>query len=201
MSDYFEKFLPPRKAEIVRAVLKLADSHGFENITTKKIADRVGFVESALYRHVKKKDDLFLIILDLAQKMLQEKFNELENEPSPLKKMRCFFSFALDFLEEFPGIYHIIFSDAYYIRNQALSEHFEKLIQQIQNQIAQIIARGQERGLLLKKFCPDNLALNLLGVIHTSFTLWNVFKKRSVRLPELAAPLYEQYEFLLRGEN
>ena len=47
--------LEKRKAEIVEAVLKLADRFGIKGITTKRIAEEVGVVEGSLYRHVRSK--------------------------------------------------------------------------------------------------------------------------------------------------
>ncbi len=200
MKDYIDKLFSPRKAEIVKAVLKLADQVGIGHITTKRIALEVGFAEGALYRHVRGKEDLFDLIIEMVSGMIKEKAAELDQLPGEEQQLRDFFNFALSFLEQYPGIYHIIFSDAHYNQDEKIFERFKALIFDIQHHVSRIVSQGKEKGLFARQFDSDMLALNYLGTIHTVFTLWNVFRKRDQSLLEIAIPFFDQYLFLLKPE-
>ena len=51
---------------LVREALALLDSEGLDALTMRNLADRLGVVPNALYRHVKDKDDLLDGVLDEA---------------------------------------------------------------------------------------------------------------------------------------
>ncbi|UJW30772.1 TetR/AcrR family transcriptional regulator [Saccharothrix sp. AJ9571] len=62
---------PARKPEeglslprIVRTAVELADENGLGAVSMAKIADRLGFTAMSLYRHVKSKDEILLLMLD-----------------------------------------------------------------------------------------------------------------------------------------
>jgi AcrR family transcriptional regulator len=198
MDDFFDRILKPRKAAIVKAVLHLSDKFGINSITTKRIAAEVGFAESALYRHVKNKEDIFQWIMELTSGMLSENFNELQNETEDLNKLSKLFYIAIDFLEQFPGIYYFIFSDVYYSQNKKLFIHFEDLVWKLKDWVAATLDHGQKKDIFQTDFAAEDLAMNYLGVLHTSFTLWNVFKKRSESLNKIATPLFDQFLYLIK---
>jgi AcrR family transcriptional regulator len=49
---------------IVRAAIDLADADGLDAVSMSRVAERVGFTTMSLYRHVKSKNDLLLMMLD-----------------------------------------------------------------------------------------------------------------------------------------
>ncbi|WP_370947648.1 TetR/AcrR family transcriptional regulator [Amycolatopsis sp. cg5] len=51
-------------SHIVRTAAALADADGLEAVSMAKIAERLGFTAMSLYRHIKSKDDLLLLMLD-----------------------------------------------------------------------------------------------------------------------------------------
>jgi AcrR family transcriptional regulator len=58
----------PRKLdrnEIVSAALELADAHGVESLSLRKIADALGVTPMALYRHIAGKAELLAAVADL----------------------------------------------------------------------------------------------------------------------------------------
>jgi AcrR family transcriptional regulator len=200
MKDHIDALFSSRQADIIRAVLKLADQIGIGKLTTKRIAAEVGFAEGALYRHIRSKDEVFDLIIEMVRRMVAEKSRELEGQTHEASKLRGFFTYALEFLEQYPGIYHIIFSDAHYDHSEKHFDQFKTLIFDIQHLVAGIIHRGQEQGTFTRRFDSEDLALNYLGTIHTAFTLWNVFNRRQQTLPQTARPFIEQYMYLLNPE-
>ena len=60
----------PRQAEILDRTLDLVREGGLGGLTTRKIAERVGFSEAALYRHFPTKKALVLGLMDRLENML-----------------------------------------------------------------------------------------------------------------------------------
>jgi AcrR family transcriptional regulator len=56
---------PLSRDRILRAALALADGHGVEAVTMRRLGEELGFEAMSLYRHVANKDDVLDGILDL----------------------------------------------------------------------------------------------------------------------------------------
>jgi AcrR family transcriptional regulator len=56
---------PLARNRILRAAVELADEHGVEAMTMRRLADGLGYEAMSLYRHVANKDDLLDGMLDL----------------------------------------------------------------------------------------------------------------------------------------
>ncbi len=187
-------FLDKRKLDIFTAALKLADKFGLRGITTKNLAEEIGFREGALYKHIKSKSDIFVMILDISEKLLDEKFKEIKKENySPKKSLLEWFYFAIDYLEDFPGIYRIIFSDELYIDDPILFEKFKSIIEKLVRIFQEIIEKGIKSNEFRQDIDPKIAAIRYLGIIHTSFTLWSVFEERKKKYGEIALPILSEY--------
>jgi AcrR family transcriptional regulator len=57
--------LPLSRERILQAALSLADEHGIEALTMRRLGNELGFEAMSLYNHVANKDDLLNGILDL----------------------------------------------------------------------------------------------------------------------------------------
>ena len=194
MTNKFEAHLGARKAAIVEAVLRLADRVGVTGITTKRIAQEVGFVEAALYRHIKTKLDVFRMILDVSTMFIDLKFQDIaDRKLDPETALRDWFDFAVDYLEEYPGIYRILFSDALYVEDRGLFLQFKAITMGLRDRFEKIIRKGMRGGDFRRDLDPKAWATLYLGVIHTSFPLWRVFNERSTRFRATAAALFENY--------
>lgn len=108
-----------RKGDIITSALKIIDQKGVKGLTVARLAQEVGFVESALYRHFKSKRDLVSFILD---NILQDAWNYLaeveEKTEDSLEALRQLIYLFLSFLEQFPGIFKIIYSDEIYLGDE-----------------------------------------------------------------------------------
>jgi len=61
-----ERSRPLSRGEILDAALALIDAEGFKALTMRNLADHLGVVPMALYRHVANKDDLVRALLEEA---------------------------------------------------------------------------------------------------------------------------------------
>ncbi len=187
----FAEELGRRKAEIVEAVLKLADRFGVQGITTKRIADQVGVVEGSLYRHISSKVEIFLTILDLADTLLSRAFKEIRG--SAEERLKQLLVFIGDFLQEFPGIYRIIFSDELYTERPDLFRRFRDFTLSLAKKIEIIIRDGMDEGEFRKDVEPEVAAFMYLGIIDTSFTIWNFIHERNEDLKKIMLKFFGYY--------
>lgn len=68
------------KEKILFTALDLFSENGYSNTNLQMIADRVGIVKSALYRHFSSKEDLYNSLLDKLQAYYYERFNNNNND-------------------------------------------------------------------------------------------------------------------------
>jgi AcrR family transcriptional regulator len=54
------------RARVVRAAVELADAEGVEAVSMARVAERLGFTTMSLYRHVRGKDELVLLMVNEA---------------------------------------------------------------------------------------------------------------------------------------
>ena len=59
-----------RREQIIEAAMNLIASRGLKGLNVAGIANRIGLVPSAIYRHFKSKDDVLDMILDFIQEKL-----------------------------------------------------------------------------------------------------------------------------------
>jgi len=194
MKKRFNAFLEKRKLDIVTAVLKLVDRVGVAGVTTKRIAHEVGVVEGALYKHFNSKNEIFQRLLEIAELQVTDKFREMEaGELGPEQKLREWFQFAIAYLEDFPGIYRILFSDALCNEDKELFKRFKSITWNLRDRLEEIIRAGKKQSIFRPDVNCEISAIMYLGMIHTSFTYWNVFEERSQSLLDISKPLFAEY--------
>jgi TetR/AcrR family transcriptional regulator, fatty acid metabolism regulator protein len=195
----FASILEPRKADIVTAVLRLVDKVGITGLTTKRIAKEVGFAEGALYKHVRSKKDIFRLILDASARAIEELFQDMTRRRlDPEAALREWFGFAINFLEDYPGIYRVIFSDALYSEDKDLYLQFKSCLFDLRNRVQRVIEKGIDARVFWPDLDPARNALLYLGIIQTIFTYWTVFEGRARSIKETAKPYCEEYLRALR---
>ena len=194
MKKRFENFLEKRKLDIVTAVLKLVDRVGVAGVTTKRIAHEVGFVEGALYKHFNSKNEIFHRLLEISEVQLSDSFREMDaRDLGPEQKLREWFQFVIAYLEDFPGIYRILFSDDLYNEDKELFKKFKSIAWDLKERLEKIIRLGKKRMIFKPDVNCEMSAIIYLGMIHTSFTLCNVFEERSKSLRDISGPLFAEF--------
>lgn len=203
MKKRFDEFLEKRKLDIVTAVLKLVDRVGVAGVTIKRIAHEVGFAEGALYKHFNSKNEIFHRLLEISEMQINDKFKEMDTRGLDQEQwLREWFFFVIAYLEDFPGIYRILFSDALYNEDKELFIKFKSITMNLKEDLEEMIRIGMERKIFRPDMNPEISAIMYLGMIHTSFTLWNVFEERSKSLLEISKPLFDEFiNSLLLGKE
>lgn len=182
-----------RKGDIITAALRIIDQKGVKGLTVARLAQEVGFVESALYRHFKSKRDLVSFILD---NILQDAWNYLaeveEKTEDSLEALRQLIYLFLSFLEQFPGIFKIIYSDEIYLGDEELQDKIDGIISEIVGFLKKVIQKAINQKKLKADLDVTVAAMHFLGLIYTAFSYWTI-KKRRVPLKKISSELLDQY--------
>ncbi len=182
-----------RKADIITSTLRIIDRSGIKSLTIAHLAQEVGFVESALYRHFKSKRDLILFILDSIQQEARNHFAEVEEQAKDsLEALKRILHLHLNFLEEYPGIFKVIYSDEIHLGDEELQDKVNQLISEIVAFLKKIIQKAVNEKKLKSDLDMTVAAMHFLGLIYTAFSYWTI-KKRKVPLKKISSELLAQY--------
>ena len=104
-----------RQEQIVEAALELIGENGVYALSISGIAERVGIVPSALYRHFKSKDDVLDAILELLRKRLMGNVERVREESSEaMQRLKLILNRHARMLSENRAIPFVVFSDGIY---------------------------------------------------------------------------------------
>ena len=97
--------------QIMETARELMCEDGFEALSMRKLANRMGMTAANIYNYFTNKDELYLVIQTTGFQMLYDRFAEIyASAGAPMEKMtalmRAYVSFGLDY----PDFYEIMFS-------------------------------------------------------------------------------------------
>ncbi len=164
-----------RQEQIVQAALELINDSGVTGLSIAGIAQKVGIVPSALYRHFTSKDAVLDAVLDLIQQRLMANVAHVrEQTPVPLQQLKQLFTRHAGLLNENQAIPHVVFSDAVYTGLPDRRARVAQIIFTYLQEIQAIIASGRQDGTIRKDVVPATAAVMFLGLIMPAAVLWNV---------------------------
>jgi AcrR family transcriptional regulator len=182
-----------RKKEIVNTCLKIIDEYGIKGLTVARIAKEIGFAESALYRHFKSKKEIISLILDSVHLDAKTNFKIIEkNARNSLEALRELLIYHLDFLQKYPGIFKVIYSDEIHLGESSLLEKLHTIIDSVIKIIKNIIKKGVKEKLFKIDTDITLSAIHFLGIVQTAFTYWTI-KNRKISLIKIGDKLLVQF--------
>jgi AcrR family transcriptional regulator len=166
-----------RQLEIIEAAGKLLANGGMSGLTVKTLAVEMGFVESALYRHFKSKDDILVLMLEYLYQNIQERFDPIlaQDVDSKIKLIQILDS-QFRYFNENPHFVVVVLSDGLIdesedMRNQTIKMFLYK-IQIINDLISQCIANGEIKSVLSQEV----LIHFLMGGFRLTMFKWKSLK-------------------------
>ena len=78
------------KKEIIRVALRMVSEKGYEWFSFQKVADEVGIAKSSIYHYFKKKEDLGVAIMEMIEKRVQKKKEEVSTCKSEKEKLETY---------------------------------------------------------------------------------------------------------------
>ena len=164
-----------RQEQIVEAALELVGEHGVSSLSINSIAQKVGIVPSALYRHFKSKDEVLNAVLDsIKERLLQNAEQVTQEAPDALTGLEDLLMRHAQMLKENRAIPLIVFSDGVYAGQPERKAMVAEIITGYLGKIQTIIATGKEEGTIRKDVDPATASVMFIGIILPSAVIWNV---------------------------
>jgi AcrR family transcriptional regulator len=165
----------PRQIEIIQAATKLIGEKGIQNMTTKHLAEEVGFSEPALYRHFKGKTEILVSVLEYFRKEMKGKLTPLmTNEGTGLEKVRKLVEFQFNLFTQNPAIIMVIFAETSFQYDQILSSTVNKLLNQKKQMMLNIVEGGKVDGSIRKDVDSEQLMSIILGSMRFTVLQWRM---------------------------
>lgn len=89
-----------RQHQIIAASGKILTERGISGLTIKTLAAEMGFVESALYRHFKSKEDIIILMLQFLSQNIRDRLEPIvwSDDTDPKSKIKAIFASQFHFL-------------------------------------------------------------------------------------------------------
>lgn len=168
-----------RQEQIVQAALELINDSGVAGLSIAGIAQKVGIVPSALYRHFRNKEAVLEAVLGLIrQRLLDNVAHVRELTDVPLDQLRLLVMRHAALLNENRAIPSVVFSEAVYTGDPEQKAKIAGIITGYLAEIQAIIVSGQQDGSIRKDLSPATAAVLFMGMILPAAVLWNVSEGR-----------------------
>lgn len=157
-----------RQLEIIEAAGEILTESGLAGLTTKNLAAKMGFAESALYRHFKSKEEVIVTMLQyLAADMDKRLTGCVAKLNDPEEKIKAVFNNQFDFFQKHPHFLVAVFSEGLLEESKQINAAIMQIMATKRKHLLPIIKLGQLEGV----FETSTPAEDMLHIIMGSFRL------------------------------
>lgn len=186
------KQFPSRKDKIIVSAIDIIDELGITGLSTKELAVRQEIAESALYRHFKSKDDIFLEILKYFAKFDKLIYTSIrENNASAKENILFFVKMYAEYYENYPAITAITYYYTSFLSNPATAELGQAIYDRRAACFNELTKLAQKNGEISDYFTSEELSDLLYGYFSASVVTWRM-KNYSYSLRERLLAVVEK---------
>ena len=184
-----------RQEQIAEAAIGLIAAEGVHALSIASIAEKVGIVPSAFYRHYKSKDDVLDAILNqLRLKLLGNVAAVREETNHAIERLKRLMQLHVSLLAENHVIPQIVFSDSVYAGHPERKAKVKSIVAGYLGEVRKIVAEGQKYGTIRAGIPPETVSVMFLGMVLPTAVLRNVSGGRFDlnRYVEKAWPVFQR---------
>lgn len=164
-----------RQKQIIEVSLELIAESGIQGLTIKNLAKRIGFSESAIYRHFENKIQILVAILNYFKENTERLFlAELNSEGDAISKINHLLMNQFRIFTHSPSLVAVIFSEELFRNESMLVERVSEIMNNSFNVLTQIIKSGQENGELRANVEAEHLAVVVMGSLRLFVKQWHM---------------------------
>lgn len=133
---------------ILDAARELFVAEGYDNVSIRKIAEKIEYSPAAIYSYFPSKDDIFLALAEDGFRMLLESSQCVRHEHSHTAPLECIRSAFLDiyaFSKAQPEYYALMFLDRSVPKISRDWQRFE-FVREVRRQMTDVIQQAIDRG-------------------------------------------------------
>jgi len=154
-----------RQEQIKKAVLDIIYSDGLKNLSTRKLAKRIGMSEGSIFRHFATKQDIILsIIKDVHTDFISLLRKIANSNQQPNERFEAFLCQTIKYLIKNKGITMLMFSEASHNNDEVLKESLLKIFNTQKKLASKIILDGIALGVWDEAIPVENVAMLYMGI-------------------------------------
>ena len=161
-----------RREQIVSAALKLIGENGPAALNIADIADQVGLVPSAIYRHFSGKKEILLAVNGLIKdRLLASVRNACQGTDDPLVQLHRLLFLHVEVALKNTGLARYVFTTGTLAKGSRRKRKLFEGVRLYLDRVAEIFASGQQKGQVQKELNPDTLSFMFLGLVQPAIFL------------------------------
>ena len=165
--------LTQRQHQIMTVSLELISSNGIQGFTIKKLSEKIGISEPAIYRHFKNKEEILKTILLSFFEKTKEKFSNLkENDNSFIDKIKEIINNHFKEFAKNKTLSSVMFSEELFSNNKNLFKIVEDIMIFNQKELTKLILLGQKDGNIKKQISAKHLTIIIMGSLRLFVKNW-----------------------------
>jgi AcrR family transcriptional regulator len=161
-----------RQLEIIHSAGTILTEAGMSGLTTKKLAQSVGFSEAALYRHFKSKEAIVLALLSYLAADMETRFATLDPFLSAEAQLSDLFRSQAAFFKANPHYVVAVFSEGLIADNAAVNAKVMAIMAVKRSHLIPIFEQGQKEGSFSNKLSVDSIAHIVMGAFRLLMFQW-----------------------------
>ena len=162
-----------RQRQIVEAARELIAAGGVDRLTTRALAEKVGVSEAAVYRHVRSKEEVLLLLVDEIRDSLFSAISRAtSSDRTAHEKLERLLRLHLSYVELRRGISFVVITEAMQFQGPKVRAAGRALIEDYLQLVEGIVSEGIARGEIAKSVNPAVAATMFFGMIQTTVTRW-----------------------------
>lgn len=162
-----------RQKLIIDEAIKIIHDSGYQSLSIRELAKRVGISEPAIYRHFLNKEDIVLGILSRFNEFDLSLFKEVKTYDNPIDQIKCFVKFHFEFLNKNPEMTSVIFAEDIFNQSDFLKEKMLSIIMKRKKLMKSIIEEAKTKNQILN-LETDELLTVILGFIRLVVLEWRM---------------------------
>jgi len=164
-----------KQLEIITAAGEILSESGFSGLTTKNLAARIGFSESALYRHFKNKETIVITMLTYLSEDMEYRFDAcLMVEGPPEQQLKKLINNQFDFFKKNPHFLIAIFSDGLLEETPGINKAINDIMAVMKKYLIRIIKRGQDSGDFTSNLSVLEIVHMIMGSMRLHTLQWRM---------------------------
>lgn len=164
-----------RQKEIINASLELIGENGIQSLTIKNLAKKIGFSESAIYRHYENKTQILLAILDFFDQNTEHLYRiKPESKDNALVLIAHIFQNHLNKFSATPSLVSVIFAEEMFRNKAGLTKKVREIMNKSIKNMESIVETGQKNCEIRSDVEASILAVIILGALRMFLKQWHI---------------------------
>lgn len=162
------------RRQMTEAAVALVEQEGFESLSLRKLADRVGVSQTALYHHFRDKQALLCAIGEAAiERFADEMQRGLAEAQGHEARFERFVTVYVRFALDHPELYELLFGRVLWKAEGPESESFRARARASFRGFAEVVKGLQAKGWLSPELDPLRLAQVMWSTLHGLCCMYN----------------------------